>query len=119
MEIKQILQRYNDFISSNIDDIDVFIGQSFSADSTHINIYPTIYSFTYDQEYCNIVVETVLPKQDLSAGMEFADNISKIIELDNLDDIRLSSYDTEFFWNEDIAGVIIIFNIMLQIKRCR
>ena len=119
MEIKQILQRYNDFISSNIDDVDVYIGQSFSADSTHINIYPATYSFTYEQEYCNIILEAVLPGEELQSGMEFADRISKVIELDNLADIRLNSYDTEFFWNEEIAGVIIIFSIMLLMQRCR
>ena len=119
MEITNILKDYNDFIATYMKDIDVYIGQSFSSDSKHINIYPANYSFTYEQEYCNLILEAALPGEELITGTEFADSISKIIELDNLHDIRLNSYDLEFFWNEEIAGVIIAFSIMLQINRCR
>jgi len=119
MEITRVLKEYNDFISTYITDVDVYIGQSVSADNKHINIYPANYSFTYEQEYCNLILEAALPGEELVNGTEFADKISKIIELDNLNDIRLNSYDLEFFWNEEIAGVITAFSIRLQIHGCR
>ena len=120
MEINQILQEHKAIVEAHIPDIAVNVGMTVtSGNKSHINIYPATYSFSYDQEYCNIILEGVLPKADLEAGITFAQKCAEVIELDDMNSARLSSYDVEFFWNEQISGIIIIFSIMLMIQRCR
>ena len=119
MEVTKALNRYKDFIQEHHDMIEVFVGQSTDASLTHINIYPAQFNYSYERNDYQIVVELALPGIEITDAVITADEVAATIELDALDDLRLSNYNTEFYFNEQIAGTVILFIVNLFIQECR
>ena len=119
MEFNDILNIYLDFIKSNYDALPVFIGQTPDASSSHINIYPVSFNFSYERDNYSIALEIALPETEIKDAIVYADDVAKVIEIDNLDECRLSTYAVEFYWNAQIAGTVIVFEINLFTERCR
>ena len=119
MEITSVINRYSDFISEKFSALPIEIGQVEDSGEQVIRIYPNNYNFAYEQDSYGLIFELALPNVALTDAMQTADTISKVIELDSLDDIRLSNYEVEFYFGEQIAGTVILFLINLFIQRCR
>jgi len=119
MQISNIINTYAEFIKENYDTLPVFIGQSTDASKSHINIYPVSFNFSYERDNYTIALEIALPHVEITDAVVYADDVAKVIEIDGLDECRLSTYLVEFYWNAQIAGAVVLFEINLFAEQCR
>jgi len=117
--IPNTVTNYAEFLGAHLTTYLVTIGIAPDYSKKGIFVYPGNFNFTYERDNLLIVLELILPGYSLNEAMEAAEEVSDVIERDQVPEVRMTSYDIEFIFNERVAGCIAVFAIQLLNQRCR